>query len=123
LNQQPTTGNRQPERSLTEWLDYQQRIHPRSVELGLERVCDVWRRLGAPRPAPLVITIGGTNGKGSTVAFLEAMLAADGKRVGCYTSPHLLHYNERVRVLGADVADESLIDASSASNKRVARSR
>jgi dihydrofolate synthase/folylpolyglutamate synthase len=97
--------------SLAEWLDYQQRIHPRSIELGLARVGEVWRRMGAPVPAPVVITVGGTNGKGSTVAFLEAMLAADGKRVGCYTSPHLLRYNERVRVAGVDVDDALLIDA------------
>jgi dihydrofolate synthase/folylpolyglutamate synthase len=98
-------------RTLEEWLDYQQRIHPRSIELGLDRVRSVWQRMGAPRPAPLVITVGGTNGKGSTVAFLEAMLAANGKRVGCYTSPHLLRYNERVRVLGEDASDAALVDA------------
>jgi dihydrofolate synthase/folylpolyglutamate synthase len=98
-------------RTLAEWLDYQQRIHPRSVELGLDRVREVWQRMGAPRTAPVVIAVGGTNGKGSTVAFLEAMLAAAGKRVGCYTSPHLLRYNERVRVLGVDAGDAALIDA------------
>ncbi|MBA8888066.1 dihydrofolate synthase/folylpolyglutamate synthase [Dokdonella fugitiva] len=96
---------------LADWLDYQQRVHPRAIELGLERVREVWHRLGAPAPAPLVITVGGTNGKGSTVAFLEAMLAADGRRVGAYTSPHLLHYNERVRVAGTDVDDAALTDA------------
>ncbi len=98
-------------RTLDQWLDYQQLTHPRSVELGLDRVGEVWRRMGAPRPAPVVITVGGTNGKGSTVAFLDAMLAAAGKRVGCYTSPHLLRYNERVRVLGEDAGDATLIDA------------
>ncbi|MBO9662346.1 bifunctional tetrahydrofolate synthase/dihydrofolate synthase [Dokdonella sp.] len=97
--------------TLQEWLDYQQRVHPNAIELGLDRVREVWRRLGAPAPAPLVITVGGTNGKGSTVAFLEAMLAADGRRVGAYTSPHLLRYNERVRVAGRDVDDAVLIDA------------
>ncbi|MEO5561221.1 MAG: bifunctional tetrahydrofolate synthase/dihydrofolate synthase [Dokdonella sp.] len=97
--------------SLADWLDYQLRVHPRSIELGLERVAEVWRRLGAPAPAPVIITIGGTNGKGSTVAFLDAMLAADGKRVGAFTSPHLLRYNERVRVAGRDVEDAVLIDA------------
>jgi dihydrofolate synthase/folylpolyglutamate synthase len=97
--------------TLAEWLDYQQRVHPRSIELGLDRVAEVWRRLGRPAPAPVVITIGGTNGKGSTVAFFEAMLAADGKRTGCYTSPHLLRYNERVRVAGADADDAALVDA------------
>ncbi len=98
-------------RSLAEWLDYQQRIHPRSIELGLERVAEVWRRMGQPRPAPVVITVGGTNGKGSTLAFLEAMLEAGGKRTGAYTSPHLLRYNERVRVARADAEDVALVDA------------
>jgi dihydrofolate synthase/folylpolyglutamate synthase len=98
-------------RTLADWLDYQQRIHPRAIELGLDRVREVWQRLGAPRPAPLVVTVGGTNGKGSTVAFLEAMLRAAGRRVGAYTSPHLRRYNERVRVCGAEVGDAALIDA------------
>jgi dihydrofolate synthase/folylpolyglutamate synthase len=98
-------------RTLAEWLDHQQRVHPRAIELGLERVREVWQRLGAPAPAPVVITVGGTNGKGSTVAFLDAMLAASGKRVGAYTSPHLLRYNERVRVAGADADDAALVDA------------
>ena len=97
-------------RSLADWLDYQQRIHPRAIALGLDRVREVWHRLGARRPAPVVIAIGGTNGKGSTVAFLEAMLLAGGRRVGAYTSPHLLRYNERVRIGGADVGDAALID-------------
>lgn len=97
--------------TLADWLDYQQRVHPRAIALGLDRVREVWTRLGATAPAPIVITVGGTNGKGSTVAFLEAMLAADGKRVGAYTSPHLLHYNERVRVAGRDADDVTLIGA------------
>jgi dihydrofolate synthase/folylpolyglutamate synthase len=62
---------------LATWLDYQQRVHPRAIELGLDRVRAVWERLGSLRPAPTVITVGGTNGKGSTVAFLEAMLRGD----------------------------------------------
>ena len=98
-------------KTLADWLDYQQRVHPRSIELGLDRVREVWRRMGAPAPAPVVITVGGTNGKGSTVAFLEAMLAAAGKRAGCYTSPHLLRYNERIRVTGIDADDAALTDA------------
>ena len=95
--------------TLDGWLDYQQRIHPRAIELGLDRVREVWNRLGAPAPAPIVITIGGTNGKGSTVAFLEAMLRASGHRVGAYTSPHLLRYNERIRIEGEDIDDDALI--------------
>lgn len=97
--------------TLTEWLDYQQRVHAREIDLGLDRVRTVWRALGAPTPAPLVITVGGTNGKGSTVAFLETMLTAAGKRVGAFTSPHLLRYNERIRVGGRDIDDAGLIDA------------
>ncbi|WP_300617163.1 bifunctional tetrahydrofolate synthase/dihydrofolate synthase [Dokdonella sp.] len=98
-------------RTLNDWLDYQMRVHPNAIELGLDRVREVWRRLGAPAPAPVVITVGGTNGKGSTVAFLEAMLEAGGQRVGAFTSPHLLRYNERVRVAGHDADDETLVAA------------
>jgi dihydrofolate synthase/folylpolyglutamate synthase len=98
-------------RNLAEWLAYQEHVNVRSIELGLERVRAVWERMGAPRPAPYVITVGGTNGKGSTVALLESMLAAAGHRVGCFTSPHLLAYNERVRIAGADADDASLVAA------------
>lgn len=97
--------------TLAQWLDYQQRVHALGVDLGLDRVRAVWQRMGAPDIARRVITVGGTNGKGSTVAFLEAMLAAAGQRVGCYTSPHLLRYNERVRIAGADADDLSLIES------------
>jgi dihydrofolate synthase/folylpolyglutamate synthase len=96
-------------RTLAEWLAYQEHVNPRSIELGLDRVREVWRRLGAPAPARRVITVGGTNGKGSTVALLEAMLTAAGSRVGSFTSPHLLNYNERVRIDGTDADDASLI--------------
>jgi dihydrofolate synthase / folylpolyglutamate synthase len=98
-------------RSLDDWLDYQQKIHPRDIELGLDRVRAVWLHMGAPPIAKTVITVGGTNGKGSTVAFLEAMLMAGGLRVGTFTSPHVLHYNERVRLCGRDIDDQTLIDA------------
>ncbi|HET9483047.1 MAG TPA: bifunctional tetrahydrofolate synthase/dihydrofolate synthase [Xanthomonadales bacterium] len=98
-------------RTLAQWLAHQQRIHPAGVALGLERVRVVWQRLGSPRAAPVVVTVGGTNGKGSTVAFLEAMLAASGRRVGAYTSPHLVRYNERIRVTGIAAGDDVLVDA------------
>ena len=94
--------------TLAEWLDYQQRIHARGIDLGLDRVREVWRRMGAPTIARTVITVGGTNGKGSTVAFVEAMLRADGLRVGAYTSPHILRY---VRIDGADAEDDALVAA------------
>src|ERR1700735_5794051 len=96
-------------RTLDEWLAYQDRVNVRSIELGLDRVSAVWQRMGAPAPARHVITVGGTNGKGSTVALLEAMLAAAGLHVGSFTSPHLLDYNERVRIDGANASDAALI--------------
>lgn len=98
-------------RTLANWLSYQEQVNPRAIELGLERVRAVWQRMGAPRPARHVVTVGGTNGKGSTVALLEAMLRQAGRRVGCFTSPHLLAYNERVRIDGTDVDDASLVAA------------
>lgn len=98
-------------RTLDDWLSWQLRIHPREIELGLDRVGAVWKELGAPAPARIVVTVGGTNGKGSTVAFLESMLAAAGHRVGAFTSPHLLRYNERVRINGTEAADSGLTTA------------
>jgi dihydrofolate synthase/folylpolyglutamate synthase len=97
--------------NLADWLDYIQRQHPRQVELGLERVREVAARLGLSRPAPIVITVGGTNGKGSTVALLEAMLSVAGHRVGAYTSPHLFRYSERVRIAGREADDLALCEA------------
>ncbi len=97
--------------ALEDWLAFQQRLHPAAIDMGLDRVAAVLARLALPQPLPPVITIGGTNGKGSTVAFLEAMLAASGRRVGAFTSPHLLDYNERVRVDGQPVGDEALVEA------------
>ncbi len=96
-------------RTLPEWLTYQERVNVHSIELGLDRVRRVWQQMGAPAPAKRVITVGGTNGKGSTVALLEAMLTAAGLRVGAFTSPHLLEYNERIRIDGTNVDDAALI--------------
>lgn len=96
---------------LADWLDWQQTLHPRTIDLGLERVREVARRLELLAPECPVITVGGTNGKGSCVAFLEAMLRAAGYKVGSYTSPHLLRYNERVRIDGSEAADAELVAA------------
>ncbi|KJV37037.1 bifunctional tetrahydrofolate synthase/dihydrofolate synthase [Luteibacter yeojuensis] len=96
-------------RTLDQWLAYQETTNVHEIELGLDRVRRVWQAMGAPRPAPLVITVGGTNGKGSTVALLEGMLRAAGYRTGCYTSPHLVRYNERVRIDGVDAVDADLV--------------
>ena len=99
------------QRTLSDWLDYIQRQHPKTIAMGLERVRTVAEAMSLPKPARHVITVGGTNGKGSTVAFVEAIARAAGWRVGAYTSPHLLHYNERVRIDGEDVDDASLVVA------------
>ncbi|WP_342317107.1 bifunctional tetrahydrofolate synthase/dihydrofolate synthase [Lysobacter sp. FW306-1B-D06B] len=98
-------------RTLPDWLQYIERIHPKTIDMGLERIREVAHRLGVGRPAKAVITVGGTNGKGSTVAFIEAIARAAGWKVGAYTSPHLLAYNERVRIDGADVGDAALVTA------------
>lgn len=93
------------------WLRRIEARHPTEIEMGLDRVGAVYARMACGRPAAQVITIAGTNGKGSTVAFVEAIARAAGWRVGAYTSPHLLAYNERVRIDGRNVDDAALVEA------------
>jgi dihydrofolate synthase/folylpolyglutamate synthase len=97
--------------TLAEWLAWQETLHPTEIDLGLERIAAVARDLGLLTPACHVITVAGTNGKGSSVALLEAILRAAGYRVGTYTSPHLLRYNERIHFDGAMVSDAQLCAA------------
>lgn len=102
-----------PERSLADWLTHLEALHPRGqagIELGLDRVLQVKASLGQSQSFP-VILVGGTNGKGSTCAMLERILLTAGYRVGLYTSPHLLRYNERVRMNGHLVEDAALCAA------------
>lgn len=98
-------------RRLADWLAWQETLHPNPIELGLERVARVFRALHLGPPPFTVITVAGTNGKGSSVALLEAIFAAAGYRVGTYTSPHLLRYNERIRLGGEEACDESIREA------------
>ncbi|HYN77591.1 MAG TPA: folylpolyglutamate synthase/dihydrofolate synthase family protein, partial [Lamprocystis sp. (in: g-proteobacteria)] len=100
-----------PLKTLDEWLAWQATLHPNRMALGLDRVGEVWARLGAPALGGPVITVGGTNGKGSCVAFIEAIAEAAGYRTACYTSPHLRRYNERVRIGGVAATDEALCAA------------
>ncbi len=93
--------------TLTDWLIYLESLHPKTIALGLERVDEVRRRLNLEPDFP-VIVVGGTNGKGSACAMLESILHSAGYRVGCYTSPHLVNYNERVRIGKQMVSDEAL---------------
>ena len=99
-----------PNPKLSDWLAYLESLNPRSIALGLERVAQVKETLRL-QPGFPIITVGGTNGKGSTCAFLESILATAGYRVGCYTSPHLLQYNERVRINRLPVGDADFLRA------------
>jgi len=97
--------------SLESWLQYISSVHPREIELGLGRSQRVAANLGLGKPAALVVTVAGTNGKGSCVASMEAVLQRAGFKTGCYTSPHIHVFNERIRIDAAAVEDASLIEA------------
>src|SRR5689334_615983 len=96
--------------TLADWLAHIERVHPRTIEMGLERVRAVKEVMHLEPPAPVII-VGGTNGKGSACMMLEAILHHAGYRTGCYTSPHITHYNERVRVAKVQADDASLVRA------------
>src|SRR5690606_37423259 len=97
--------------SLNQWLDRLEKNHPVEIDLGLDRIAEVARRLNLPRPARRVVTVAGTNGKGSCVRTLEHILLASGLSAGTYTSPHLLRYNERIRIGGEEAADSDICRA------------
>jgi dihydrofolate synthase/folylpolyglutamate synthase len=107
----PLADNAAMTRTLAQWLEYQQQVHPKAIAMGLERVGEVARRLALGKPGKQVVTVAGTNGKGSTVAFIEAIAREAGLRVGAFTSPHMLRYNERVRIDGVDASDAALVAA------------
>ena len=96
--------------SLNDWLLRLESMHPKAIDMGLDRVAAVAQLLGLKFSCP-VITVGGTNGKGSTCAMLESILLQGGYRVGLYTSPHLLHFNERARINGEIASDDALCSA------------
>ena len=96
--------------SLVAWLAYIEQLHPRSVELGLDRSRRIYERLGIALRCP-VFVVGGTNGKGSTCAMLDAILRAAGYRTGLYTSPHLIAFNERICIAGKQATDAELVRA------------
>ncbi len=97
---------------LSDWLAWQEALHHKSVDFGIERIGQVATRLGIGTRLPFaVISVAGTNGKGSCVALLESILRQAGYRVGAYTSPHLLRYNERIRVMGQEASDRVLMEA------------
>jgi len=96
-------------RTLEEWLTLQESVHPKTIDMGLTRVASVARALGVDKPDCPVITVAGTNGKGSTVVHLDGLLRAGGASTGMFTSPHFVRYNERIRVDGADVSDDEIV--------------
>ncbi|MBS0298609.1 MAG: bifunctional tetrahydrofolate synthase/dihydrofolate synthase [Proteobacteria bacterium] len=96
--------------SLADWLAYLELLHPKTIEMGLERINRVRTKLKLAPQFPIIV-VGGTNGKGSVCAMLESILFCAGYKVGCYTSPHLLRYNERVRVNKREIGDEELCHA------------
>lgn len=98
-----------PVQDLSSWLARLERLHPTEIELGLERVGSVARRLQCLQFSAPVVTVAGTNGKGSTVAVLELLAIRAGWKVGCSTSPHLLRFNERIRISGEPVGDAELV--------------
>jgi dihydrofolate synthase/folylpolyglutamate synthase len=100
-------------RSLNDWLLYQESLHPNPIDLGLDRVRTVWQRLVADDgelTCPIIV-VGGTNGKGSTIAYIETIYNEAGYKTVVYTSPHIDKYNERVRITGTEATDEQLIEA------------
>ncbi|HEY8159647.1 MAG TPA: bifunctional tetrahydrofolate synthase/dihydrofolate synthase [Methylobacter sp.] len=97
--------------SLQDWLKWQESLHPLVIDLGLERASQVFHALNPDYIKPPTITVAGTNGKGSTVAYLESIYTAQGYRVGAYTSPHILKYNERIKIDGKPVPDDEICKA------------
>ena len=107
-----------PNRSLAEWLTLLESRHPSEIELGLSRVDNVWQRLQATAQPklpeskpPIAITVAGTNGKGSCIASMQALLLQHGYSVGMFTSPHFLTYNERICIAGKPVSDRLIVAA------------
>jgi len=97
--------------NLDTWLGLLEKRHPQTIELGLGRCGAVYARMGSPRPAKKIYTVAGTNGKGSTVAYLAAMSGSLGQSFGAFTSPHIFRFNERISVQGEAVSDDCLVRA------------
>ena len=98
-------------RSLSKWLEWQETLHLSEIDLGLERIGKVAKKLKLLTPSVPIITLAGTNGKGSSVALLESILRAQGYKTGAYTSPHLLRYNERIAINNIPASDNQIINA------------
>ena len=97
--------------SLDEWVDWLLHLHAQEIDLGLDRIRVVAKKMQITRPAPFVISVAGTNGKGSSVAMLASILKEAGYNVGTYTSPHILAFNERIQINGTPVTDKEIVEA------------
>jgi dihydrofolate synthase/folylpolyglutamate synthase len=97
--------------NLPEWLEWQEELHFTAIELGLDRCTAVAENMGLLNPDFTVISVAGTNGKGSSVTMMESILGNSGYKTGCYTSPHLIRYNERIKLDGVEVSDEMLCES------------
>jgi len=97
--------------SLTEWIDWLVSLHADEIDLGIDRVKSVAEAMNLASPSPVVISVAGTNGKGSSIAMLASIYEAAGYQVGVYTSPHLLHFNERIRIQGHLAGDQQIVQA------------
>ena len=103
--------------NLEDWLDWQQTLHPKNIDFKLERIKSVYKKLNIKRIAKKIIIVAGTNGKGSTVAILESILHENNFSVGSFTSPHILEYNERIKINKTQVESKRLLEAFSIINK------
>ena len=106
-NRAPVTTRRFT--TLAEWLAWFETLHPKKIDFSLDRIRAVLEALGIAKPRYRIVTVGGTNGKGSCVAILESIYLQAGYKVGAFTSPHLWRFNERIRLGGVDVGDATLI--------------
>ena len=97
--------------NLDEWLEWQEELHFTAIELGLDRCTAVAEKMGLLDPDFVVISVAGTNGKGSSVTMMDSILSNSGYKTGSYTSPHLIRYNERIKLDGVEVTDEMLCDS------------
>ena len=97
--------------TLDDWLSWQQTLHPKNIDFKLERIKSVYKKLNIGKIADKIITIAGTNGKGSTVAFLESILFENNLQIGSFTSPHITNYNERIKINKKEIDTESILNA------------
>lgn len=97
--------------NLSEWLKWQETLHFKNIELGLDRCTKIGKIMGLLNPGFTVVSVGGTNGKGSSIAMLDIILRNAGYKTGCYTSPHFIQYNERIKINGVCVSDEMLCES------------